>query len=1473
MGHFSSGKSLPQREQLMIEPGDLARFNDDGSIHCFGRTDNQVKLRGQRIELEEIERLIGTLPEIRAVVVSLLKTDQFQALCAGFSTWSGSGSEAVSRVLLPDLQVKDLIFRLDNLAKTHIPHYAVPRYWIPLSKVPSDANGKLDRRWVRNTISALASEELAHFAVQQQISRIVGQPLESEKEKVLGTCIAQVLGTTQIFKESNFFTLSGDSISAIRLCSLANYHGLRIVVSDIYQNPTLEQLASIARNTQASTAPSGTKPEGMIYNTPIMEWFFSLKKRNPHWYSQTVAIKLKTIHDLKKLPSLWETIIRIHPSLRISLKAANQVEMLDPSRLKDAFSINWMHFMSFDALLNGITDIASCLRLDAGPISSLGLVQVARDGYCIFCVHHLAVDTVSWQIIFDDLNRLLRGESIMPEFVTFRDWSLHLRQQRLKRSKQHSLEDDRATPRDHNHVNLEFVPNFANKAHLNTAATARVVAFKATEELTNSLLTDANRKTGTEPVDLLLVSLLLAFKRWKGIQEIEICFESHGRDLRDESLDVSRTVGWFTAITSILFPIPTSAIAELNELIAEVKDRRGLAMARMDKSEQLPQHLAHIPVVTFNYHGSYSTRHEDDLFVVVDIGQGHADEDPQDQRFAAIDIGCGINNGILTMSIIYSFTMYDENEAIDLLHQWSNSLKEVLEHCKSDTAKCILTSRELPGLQLQRRQIATLVRSSLEPVGIKPSMVENIVPATDTQKSMILASQEFGTYIESFTYRICGTLEVELLTASWSRVIAKHTSLRSIFISCDVQDSELRGEILQVILTPENSLPMLAAGSQVPRPPKFEYGRPTMQMYLYQNGDGSFQLIWHYHHALIDGWSAGIVLRDFQRAYAGHPSAATVPFERVRSSIRDSARDVIVEKFWKMQLEGLRPNRLMDHSQWPTFPDGSPRDWRYDEDLPCKLKDLHACAAAESTTVSTVLRAAWALTLAYFYGQEDVVFGATTSGRNIDVAGIEEVVGPCVNTVPCRIRGCSSDSREIYFREVRLKCASLVENDKISLHRIYEVSNKKDLFDTTFVYQNYAKFLPEPTMPITLELVEAKETTDIPLNVLVSNNDSGRLHVSALVHGEHLSREFLENIFAAFAAALRWIYSKDDASDIKIRDLAMLSPNAQRQVEDFSRGPTLQQPNVTVWQLFTCQERQRSERTAIEYYMNERSETLSYGDLVGRAEHGARYLYMKGIRGGNRVALYMDKSPATIAIMLSLLRLGAVCIPLRFGSPDERIEVLMQEAIPQLVILFEAYGGHFSPTWRLLYMEDILSWQCSDCVSLPEFSCQPDDPAMILFTSGTTGVPKGVIMPYRQVAGYADAMGKAYRYDRKSRIFSFANYSFDVIITDILGGLSAGAVLCLSNQEATMNDLPGLLLASRSTHVNLTSSVASMLDPDKLPHLQNLVLTGEPATKTLFQTWASRIHVVNSYGKKPFLFKDHCLNYYRADGSRGHHLA
>ena len=156
----------------------------------------------------------------------------------------------------------------------------------------------------------------------------------------------------------------------------------------------------------------------------------------------------------------------------------------------------------------------------------------------------------------------------------------------------------------------------------------------------------------------------------------------------DASLDTSRTVGSFTKNAAILFPISTIAVAELSDLIAEVKDRKVLAMAALNKSAPLLEHLAYALVIAFNYHESYATCHEHDLFASVDIGENQTNEDPLNLRFAVMDVDCGINNGMLTMSVIYSAAMHDENEASDLPHNLSDCFKSVSKHCKLVTSNC-----------------------------------------------------------------------------------------------------------------------------------------------------------------------------------------------------------------------------------------------------------------------------------------------------------------------------------------------------------------------------------------------------------------------------------------------------------------------------------------------------------------------------------------------------------------------------------------------------------------------------------------------------------------------------------------------------------------------------------------------------------------------------------------------------------------
>lgn len=1435
---------------LLTRSGDIARFLHDGSIQCLGRKDHQIKLRGQRLEPEEVEAVLNADSEIMSPLVCLVKTGRVEALCATFSTKSlPAESHTVIEILDHNEQTRTISLRLEAYAKVHLPSYAVPRYWIPLTSPPLDQNSKLNRGLVRKLVSSLPERDILQYSVSGGHLKGLGTPLQSRIEKLLGKCFAEIFGIANLFKENNFFALSGDSISAIRLCSLARYHGLRLRVSDIYQNPTLEKLASVVRrvDTTVSTLPTPAST-GMVLHTPVMAWFFDLQKRNRNWYHQTFAIELKDTQDLEKIPSAWKAILEIHPMLRIRIPTAGtRVEIMDSSE-HGHFAIHRATYESLDELHNGVIDVASSIHLGSGPTSSLGLFNVAGHCYCVICVHHLAIDIVSWQIVSDDLGRLLRGKSPLPEYASFQDWSLHLQHQSGVTEKSFSIIDDGS---DTAPVNVDLFSNYAESAHLNTVGRAQVTNRKVSDMSTTFLLADIPQRSEFEVVDILLAALVLAFYRWKHVQQAQVTLESHGRDLSDGALDVSRTVGWFTSMTKMMLLLPQPSPRLLHELIAGVQKNRRLATNEISLWTPFMKDGPRTPVITFNYRGAYSNNLENDVFNPIDISGSQADEDPLNERFAALDIGCGIEDGVLMLDAIYSNCLHEEGEVDELVVMWSKTLQEIFSHLAHHHARDVITSHKFSSLQLNDRQIQDLIFPTLTDAGIEHAEIQNVSRATDMQKSMILTSLELLTYIESITYRIEGAVEPDSFFAAWSAVVTKHDALRSVFVLCDPKNKEVRGEILQVILLPGPRTSTLSLADCDPTPLTFGYGKATSQAHLRWTA-GGYQLSWKYHHALLDGWSSGIILRDFQAAYVGKPMCAPVSFEKFRKRIAKCWQDDAVRKFWKSQLHEVLPNHLVDYSH----PAGSAQseqhllDWCHDYPLVCSVAQISTCAAANTMTAASILRAAWAVALAHFYGAEEVVFGVTTSGRNIDIDGVEEIVGLCINTIPFCIGVDNSASREVYLRKARSVSAALVENENLSLHRIYQATGTSDLFDTTLVYQNYAKFPPREDLPFTMKTMEAEERTEIPLNVMISPTASGKLHVSALVHGRHISSRYLNDLLTALDLALAWLCDSDVGEARTIGQLDLLSAAAHQQLSVFSRGPELHLPDPSVWHCFVSQATSFPRATALEFFYGGNVGAMSYQELREKTENAAQYFYARDVRMGDRVALYLDKSPAMIFVMLALLKLGAVCVPLRFGSSAERLRDLVQDTTIKLAVLSEKSASVFPVSTNLAYVEIILERQVLEAFQ-QALAPGHDDAAIILFTSGTTGKPKGVVMPYRQVTAYAINMARAYRYDRHSRILSFASYAFDVFISDMFGGLLAGATVCLAEEKEVMDDLAGYLNISRCTHVNLTPSVASLLTLADLPYLKSLVLTGEPATRMILQKWAPVVHTVNSYGEYP----------------------
>lgn len=264
--------------------------------------------------------------------------------------------------------------RLHARLSAVVPSYLVPKYWVLLTFMPMTTNCKIDRRALSMFITTLSTREKAlftHEIIQPGIRS--SQPLSTTKEKIIGQCVQEVLETDTVYRDSNFFSLSGDSISAIRLCALLRNRGIIITVKEIYLRPTIAQQAVFARYTSYRLTDTPSYPYGTIQKTPIMSWFLWSCKKNPHWYNQSYVLKLSKAQDLERIELAWETIVAMHPMLRFRThigQSGIEVTIPDTPGTND-FRVFWWDVLTEQQVFDLSLHVQSGLHLGHGPISAL----------------------------------------------------------------------------------------------------------------------------------------------------------------------------------------------------------------------------------------------------------------------------------------------------------------------------------------------------------------------------------------------------------------------------------------------------------------------------------------------------------------------------------------------------------------------------------------------------------------------------------------------------------------------------------------------------------------------------------------------------------------------------------------------------------------------------------------------------------------------------------------------------------------------------------------------------------------------------------------------------------------------------------------------------------------------------------------------------------------------------------------------
>ncbi len=588
--------SAPQAcgDVRLYRTGDLGRRLPDGTLECLGRLDEQVKIRGMRVEPGDVEAVLRQHPVVRDAAV-VARTDR------------DADSRLVAYLAVSDPADAETVATLRRFVAARLPAPMVPSAFVPLSALPLTVNGKIDRQ-------ALVLRPLGESG-----ATTVRRPPATAIESLLAEIWSDVLHVESPAVDDNFFALGGDSLSSIQVVAQARRHGFVLRPQDLFEHQTIACLAAAAETAVAPRADQGVVV-GTVPLTPIQRLFFAGDLPDPRHYNMSVLLEVPPSLDPSLLAIAVEHLLRHHDALRLRFRhdGAEWRQVMTGLDGAVPFTTSDLSGHADDDPTAAIASLADQLQgnldLTAGPIFRVAHLGLGPDrpGRLLLVAHHLVCDVVSWPFLLEDLGtiyqQLAEDEPIALPAKTssFRAWAERLVDYGGLPARAGDLAFWRRECADQG-VRLPLdapahVPAVADMEHLRhtlgRSATAQIMALAA--------------GGGTSMEGVLLAAFATAVTGWAGGEAVLVYLERHGREALSPDLDLSRTVGWFTAVFPVRVEVaasrrPADTLALVTRHLREIPDggigfgvlRSGLSDAEAAAlMRALPQ-----PETSFNYLG------------------------------------------------------------------------------------------------------------------------------------------------------------------------------------------------------------------------------------------------------------------------------------------------------------------------------------------------------------------------------------------------------------------------------------------------------------------------------------------------------------------------------------------------------------------------------------------------------------------------------------------------------------------------------------------------------------------------------------------------------------------------------------------------------------------------------------------------------------------------------------------------------
>ncbi|MEV6324177.1 amino acid adenylation domain-containing protein [Nocardia sp. NPDC051787] len=1441
--------------ERMYRTGDLVRWVEhDGRIELEyqGRSDFQVKVRGFRVELGEIDAALQRHPDVDF------------ALTLGVET--GAGATALVSYVLPKPGAEAHPEALKAAAGESLPAYMVPAVVMVLDRLPLTPLGKVDRK-------ALPAPD---FGARTVTSR----PPSTPREKALAALFAEVLGLDAVGVDESFFALGGDSIVSIQLVSRAKAAGIGFSARDVFERKTVAALAAVA--TDVPTVEVRELPGGGVGDVELTPIVHAMLEHGDTWrrFAQAVLIELPAGIERAPLVAAVQALLDRHDLLRSTLR-----------RTGDGWSWVVAEPGSIDAdglleVVTADTDLeATCERelqraadrLDpeSGVLARFVWIERADAAPLLWLVlHHLVTDGVSWRILLPDLATATVGGELAPVGTSFRRWAHGQHEHAATRAAELPLwQRILATPDPElgsmpMHPELDVV---ATVAHLTTVVPPGIA---------RTVLTTAPDRFHCGADDVLLTALALAVARWRGRTSALFTLEGHGRT---ESIlpgaDIARTVGWFTSIYPVAVDLAGidladayagaaaagAAIKATKEQLRILPDKGiGFGMLRYLVPETAAALAdAPTPQISFNYLGRATTGGEAEPWLPRRFA---ATQDDRAPLAAAVDINAVHTDSGLEVTWAYASRLFEKADLAELAALWTQALGALAEHAESAGAGG-RTPSDFDLVAVTQAQIDTWERDY-------PNLID-VWPLSPLQYGLLFHALYDSDTADGYTVQslltLSGTVDSARLRRAAQALVTRHENLRVAFAETEdgprqlvLADAEIEwheADLTGIADSGERAREvdrLIAVDART----RFELTRPPLlRCTLLRIAPDTYRFLLTNHHLVLDGWSTPLLVRELLTLYVTDGDASTLPpAHSYREFLtwlrtRDDAESLAA---WTDSLAGVdTPTRAV-----PTLAGiESTETGMLSVDLSrATVAQLETAGREAGATVNTLVQAAWAMLLAMLTGRTDVVFGGTVSGRPPELSGVEEMVGLFINTLPVRVRLDPAEKVADLLARVQSEQARLLDHQHVGLAAIHQAVGLAELFDTLTVFESYP--IDREALSQALDIagmrvldVEGTDATPYPLNLMViplrgaDGQDTLRITLKYLTG--QLPPESARPLLDRFVRLLTQLADNPRAlvSQLQYCD------DAERAALLPVRGPESAW-SATLPELLTAGARINPDAIAV----TAGNLTISYGELDAWSNRYARVLLRRGVGREVFVVLALTRSLESVVAVWALAKTGAAFAPLDPNYPVERIEHMLTDSKAPIGVTVTATGETLPGTIDWLLLDDLNTMRrvmtISDAPITDNERGGPidlDQTAYLIYTSGSTGKPKAVLLSHRGIANLVAAQRETLDLDHTASALQVASPSFDASVFELLIAHGAGGRLVVSPPDVYGGaELEDLLRTQRVTHAVITPSALATMEPTDLDQLRVLAVAGEAATPELIERWAPGRRMVNLYGPTEF---------------------